>query len=160
MDGMIGEVRIHAGSFVPEGWRPCNGALVANPTEPRLFDVLGTRWGAVFAQGYDLFGLPTLPDPAPGLKYIICARGISKVMEGTYGEITIYAGTTDPKFAMACDGRTLSINDNDNQVLYAVLGNKFGGDFSRNTFRLPTMTDPTPGLRHVMCVKGWFPFRE
>lgn len=71
MEGMIGEVRIFAGTFAPRSWAFCQGQLMAISENSALFSVLGTTYGG---DGRTTFGLPDLrgraavgPGTGPGL---------------------------------------------------------------------------------------------
>ncbi len=55
-------------------------------------------------------------------------------MEGTIGEIRLFAGNFNPKTWAFCNGQILSIVQN--QALFAILGTTYGGD-GRTTFALP-----------------------
>ncbi|GAB6989804.1 phage tail protein [Paenibacillus pini] len=52
------------------------------------------------------------------------------------GEIRIFAGNYAPKDWAFCNGQLLSIQQN--QVLFTILGNQYGGD-GRTTFALPNL---------------------
>jgi microcystin-dependent protein len=79
-------------------------------------------------------------------------------MEGYFAEIRLVAFNYDPINWMACDGREMTVNHN--QALYALLGNTFGGDYSRGTFLLPKLESPTKGLHYIICVNGIWPQRS
>lgn len=54
MDNYIGEIRIFAGDYAPEGWAICDGALLPVAEHEALFALIGYSWG-----GADLsFALP------------------------------------------------------------------------------------------------------
>lgn len=55
-----GELEDFAGpeSKVPAGWLPCDGRAVSRSSYARLFDVLGTTWGA--GDGSTTFNLPDM----------------------------------------------------------------------------------------------------
>jgi microcystin-dependent protein len=57
-------------------------------------------------------------------------------MEGTIGEIVLFAAHFEPLDWAFCDGRLLSINQY--TALYAILGNTYGGNGS-TTFALPNL---------------------
>jgi microcystin-dependent protein len=63
-----------------------------------------------------------------------------------------------PKNFAPCDGRSLPINQN--TALYALLGDRFGGD--QNSFALPNLTGITPlkGLSYLIATRGIFPARK
>ena len=57
-------------------------------------------------------------------------------MEGTIGEIRMFAGVFEPKSWAFCLGQTLSVNQN--TALFSILGTTYGGD-GKNTFMLPNL---------------------
>lgn len=72
MDPMLATVMYFAGSFVPEGWAPCNGALLSIQQNQALYSLLGNKFGG---DGVHNFNLPTIPD-LDGLKAMICVQGV------------------------------------------------------------------------------------
>lgn len=62
-------------------------------------------------------------------------------MEGTVGEIRIFAGNFAPRSWAFCQGQAISIASNN--VLYAIVGNTYGGD-GVNTFNLPDLRSRIP----------------
>jgi microcystin-dependent protein len=58
----VGEIRIFAGNFAPEGWSFCNGSLLAIAENPTLFDLIGTTYGG---DGVNTFALPNLSGRIP-----------------------------------------------------------------------------------------------
>ncbi|GAA4443246.1 tail fiber protein [Ravibacter arvi] len=74
-------------------------------------------------------------------------------MEGTIGEIRLFAGNFPPLTWAFCDGSLVSIAQQ--TALFAILGTTYGGD-GQNTFalpdlrgRLPVGTGQGPGLSNV-----------
>lgn len=57
-------------------------------------------------------------------------------MEGTIGEIRMFAATFSPKFWAYCNGQLLPIAQN--QALFSILGTTYGGN-GQTTFALPDM---------------------
>jgi microcystin-dependent protein len=41
----LGEIRMFAGSFAPDGWQFCDGKLYLAAAHPDLFDLIGTTYG-------------------------------------------------------------------------------------------------------------------
>ncbi|MFD2563995.1 MULTISPECIES: phage tail protein [Aquimarina] len=62
-------------------------------------------------------------------------------MEGTIGEIRMFAGNFAPRTWAFCDGQLLAINSN--QALFSILGTTYGGD-GRTTFGLPDLRGRVP----------------
>lgn len=76
----------------------------------------------------------------------------------TVGDVWLFAGSTDrlPAGTMLANGATLALNSH--PALYAVIGNKFGGD-GTTTIELPDLSgdSPLPNMHYVICVDGAFP---
>lgn len=62
MEPFIGEIRIFASSYVPEGWLPCMGQTLSVQQYSALYSVLGVRYGG---NGSTTFMLPDLRDKVP-----------------------------------------------------------------------------------------------
>lgn len=77
-------------------------------------------------------------------------------MEMYLGTILLMALSKDrlPREFLPCDGRSLQVRDN--QALYSLLLNRFGGD-TMNYFNLPKLDAPAPNLVYVICVEGLYP---
>ena len=74
-------------------------------------------------------------------------------MEGTIGEIRMFAGTFAPRYWAYCDGRLISIATN--TAFFSILGTTYGGNGS-TTFAVPDLrgrvavgTGAGPGLSNV-----------
>jgi microcystin-dependent protein len=58
----VGEIRMFAGSFNPNGWAFCDGALLPISENDTLFQLIGTTYGG---NGQTTFGLPDLRGRIP-----------------------------------------------------------------------------------------------
>lgn len=58
----VGEIRIFAGNFAPNGWAFCDGRLLAISEQETLFNLIGTTYGG---DGQSNFALPDLRGRAP-----------------------------------------------------------------------------------------------
>jgi microcystin-dependent protein len=58
----IGEIRMFAGNFPPNGWAFCDGQLLPISENDALFVVIGTTYGG---DGQETFGLPNLLGRVP-----------------------------------------------------------------------------------------------
>jgi microcystin-dependent protein len=58
----IGEIRMFAGSFAPQGWAFCDGQLLAIAENDALFQLIGTTYGG---DGQNTFALPDLRSRIP-----------------------------------------------------------------------------------------------
>lgn len=62
MDPYLGEIRMFAGNFAPQGWAFCNGSLQSIAQNTALFSLLGTTFGG---DGEVTFALPDLRGRLP-----------------------------------------------------------------------------------------------
>jgi len=62
MEPFLGEIRMFAGSFNPNGWALCNGQLMSIAQNSALFSLLGTYYGG---DGISTFALPNLQGRLP-----------------------------------------------------------------------------------------------
>lgn len=60
--GYLGEIRIFAGNYAPEGWMTCDGSLISIAQYSALYALLGTTYGG---DGTSTFGLPDLRGRVP-----------------------------------------------------------------------------------------------
>jgi microcystin-dependent protein len=58
----IGEIRLFAGSFAPNGWMFCEGQLLPISENDALFTLIGTTYGG---DGQQTFALPNLASRVP-----------------------------------------------------------------------------------------------
>ncbi|MGA8213804.1 MAG: tail fiber protein [Candidatus Sulfotelmatobacter sp.] len=58
----LGEIRMFAGNFAPQGWAMCNGQLLSISQNTALFALLGTTYGG---DGTTTFALPNLQSRIP-----------------------------------------------------------------------------------------------
>jgi len=58
----VGEIRLFAGNFAPQGWAFCDGSLLAIAENDALFNLIGTTYGG---DGQSTFALPDLRGRVP-----------------------------------------------------------------------------------------------
>lgn len=58
----VGEIKIFAGNYAPQGWATCDGALMAIAELETLFNLIGTTYGG---DGQSTFALPNLVGRVP-----------------------------------------------------------------------------------------------
>lgn len=85
MLGSIGEIRLFAGSFAPQGWLFCDGSTLSMYQHMALYTVLQYKFGS---DDYTNFQLPNLAPAqeddggkAP-IRYIICVQGMFPLRPG------------------------------------------------------------------------------
>jgi microcystin-dependent protein len=74
-DPYVGEIRIFAGNFAPQGWAICDGSVYSIAQNEVLFALLGTTYGG---DGQTTFNLPDLRSRVPihqGNGYVIGQLG-------------------------------------------------------------------------------------
>ena len=165
----IGEIRMFAGSFAPQGWAYCHGQELQIAEHPVLSKQLGTRYGG---DGRSKFRLPDLRGRAPvhradgaalgtavkitvdaadpdiragrvALNFIIATSEPDFLdHEPFLGEVRAFAGNFAPSDYFApCHGQILPISQN--TALYAIVEASFGGD-QRSRFALPDLRGAFP----------------
>ncbi len=60
---IMGEIKMYSGTTAPKGWMFCDGAAISRTTYAKLFDVIGTKYGA--GDGSTTFALPNLQGRVP-----------------------------------------------------------------------------------------------
>ena len=58
----VGEIRLFAGNFPPNGWQFCDGQLLSIAQNPVLFDLIGTTYGG---DGVATYALPDMRGRVP-----------------------------------------------------------------------------------------------
>lgn len=79
-------------------------------------------------------------------------------MDYLIGEIQLFPYDFAPMNWVECNGQILQIMQN--QALYALIGNKFGGNGS-TTFAVPNLSNSSPvnGMKYYIATAGIFPQR-
>lgn len=79
-------------------------------------------------------------------------------MDYMLGEIQLFPYGFAPLYWTECDGKIMQISQN--QALYSLIGNKFGGD-GRTTFAVPDLRNSSPinGMKYYMAISGIYPQR-
>lgn len=86
----VGEVRMFAGNFAPDGWAFCAGQLMAISENDVLFTLIGTTYGG---DGQSTFRLPDLQGRIP-IHFGTGPSGVTRVQGETGGQesVTISPG--------------------------------------------------------------------
>ena len=110
----IGEIRMFAGNFAPQGWAKCEGQLLPIAQNAALFSLLGTTYGG---DGETTFGLPDLrgrvpigPGNGPGLQPISLGQKVgTNTNTLTTGNLPPHNHTIN---AVSADGNQSTPQDN------------------------------------------------
>ncbi len=152
----LGEIRLFAGDYVPQGWSSCDGTTLSIQDNSELFEAVGKAYGG---DGFTTFALPNLSGSAPihiGTGFSLGATGSAPLDLGSapvnliymmntggmyeqppyVGEVCTFAFGTIPRGWYECNGQLLQIESN--TALYSLLGTRFGGD-GDTTFGLPDL---------------------
>lgn len=78
----VGEIRIFAGNFAPNGWMFCEGQLLAISDNETLFNLIGTTYGG---DGQSTFALPDLRGRIP----VHMGNGFTLAESGGVEEVTL-----------------------------------------------------------------------
>lgn len=82
-------------------------------------------------------------------------------MEDAYiGSIMLFSFQFAPMYWSSCEGQILSINQN--QALYSLIGNLYGGSAAQGTFALPNLNgaEPLPTMKYYIAIQGLYPQRQ
>ncbi|ADZ82390.1 phage tail protein [Cellulosilyticum lentocellum] len=81
-------------------------------------------------------------------------------MDYLLGEITLFPYTFTPMGWMSCEGQILNIAQN--QALYSLIGNTYGGNAAQGTFALPNLkgAEPLPNMKYYIATEGIYPQRQ
>jgi microcystin-dependent protein len=74
---MIGDIKLFAGTFAPQGWALCNGALMSIMANQALFAVIGTTYGGNGETDFalpNLAGVPTVEEGGAVVNYLIAIQ--------------------------------------------------------------------------------------
>jgi microcystin-dependent protein len=80
-------------------------------------------------------------------------------MDYTIGDITLFGFFFAPYGWMSCEGQILTITQN--QALFSLIGNQYGGVQAQNTFALPNLkgAEPLPNMKYYIATQGIYPQR-
>lgn len=97
----VGELRMFAGNFAPNGWAFCDGSLLAISENETLFQLIGTTYGG---DGQSTFALPDLRGRIPihqGNGFVLAQTGGAEEITLTTQQIPSH---THPLLATADTG--------------------------------------------------------
>ena len=58
----VGQIRAYAGEIIPDGWLPCDHRMLRRHVYPKLFRVIGTKYGDGDGSN-TAFNLPNIVSP-------------------------------------------------------------------------------------------------
>jgi microcystin-dependent protein len=112
MTAYVGEIRIFAGNFAPNGWMFCEGQILAISQNETLFNLIGTTYGG---DGQSTFALPDLRGRLPvhqGNGFVLAETGGAENVTVTTQQISqhshTFLGTTTTATGTAPAGNVLA----------------------------------------------------
>ena len=122
-DPILGMVAMWPSEWRLEGWARCDGSALPSQQFPALFEVLGNPGG----HAPDTFHLPSIPDPVPGVHWIVAIHGLyvphgaprPRFEPELVGLTSRWDGAEPPVGCLFAAGQLLKISDY--QALYAVV---------------------------------------
>jgi microcystin-dependent protein len=90
-ESYVGEIRIFAGNYAPQGWALCDGSLLAISEFSTLFNLIGTTYGG---DGQSTFALPDLRSRVPvhsGSGFTLGQTGGTETVTITTSEIPAHS---------------------------------------------------------------------
>lgn len=178
MENYLGEIRIFAGTFAPEGWYDCSGQSLAISQYDALFTLLGTTYGG---DGQTTFNLPDLRSRvATGLGQ---GPGLSSYVQGqTVGTEGVTLTTQQmPAHNHALQGNVKAITGGNAVVSpsLAFFGSKGGDIYAASATTASLATDalsltvaqaggnqshsnlqPTLTIRYIIAWQGIYPSQQ
>jgi microcystin-dependent protein len=173
-DPFIGEIRMFAGNFAPQGWALCDGQLLPIAQNAALFSVLGTSYGG---NGVQTFALPDLRGRCPinqgqgqGLSNFVLGEQVgnetttltAQQMPSHNHTISACSNNGDQKSPQA---NVLAVTPEDGHKVY----NGFTAPAKANTTMAPTglagsnlpvgLRSPSLAVSFIIALNGIYPSR-
>ncbi|MFD2170019.1 phage tail protein [Tumebacillus lipolyticus] len=125
-ESYLGEIRMFAGNFAPQGWALCNGQLLSIAENEALFALLGTTYGG---DGQTTFALPDLQGRVaihPNTTYVRGTKGGSET-------VTVVANQLPQHTHIANANNTLSDGDTSANAIWGkTIHTNFGSGTTQN----------------------------
>lgn len=146
-DQFVGEIRIFAGNYAPEGWHFCDGTLLTISGHDTLYAVLGTTYGG---DGITTFALPDLRSRVP-------------IHQGTGANPTLTPRTIGAKLGTEAESISTTqlaahshnfVADNVAATLLTIQGNTLAITPTGDNFYSPASSDPSLMVNLVNGVIG------
>jgi microcystin-dependent protein len=148
----VGEIRMFAGNFPPQGWLFCEGQLLPISENETLFQVIGTRYGG---DGQNTFALPDLRGRVPmhqGNGFIVGETGGAEEITLTVNQIPSHS---HPVLASTAAGQSSAVQNN---VLTKTVQNLYNPNNSNLVAMNPQVCAPVGGsqphsnLQPFLCI--------
>ncbi|MFJ7732881.1 phage tail protein [Lysinibacillus sp. NPDC097231] len=166
MEAYVGEIRMFAGNYAPEGWALCNGQLLSIAENEMLFSLIGTTYGG---DGQATFALPNFQsrvvvhqgqNPTTGTNFVIGKMGgvesvnlISAQLPAHTHQVkasSFEGTTTSPENAVWAKDIQYSTQP-PNSTMNAAIVSSAGGNIPHNNV-MPFLT-----ISYIIALFGMYP---
>lgn len=168
-EAYVGEIRMFAGNYAPEGWLPCDGRTLPIADNEVLYSLLGTTYGG---DGMVHFGLPDLRGRLPigmGQGTGLTHRPLGQ--QTGVEQVTLTEAQTPAHTHAFAAGAAATGNSPQGQVLGAVTGfNLYASAATTGASLAPGTVGQAPGnalphnnvmpsmpISFIICLLGIYP---
>jgi microcystin-dependent protein len=162
----VGEIRLFAGNFPPQGWSFCDGQLMSIAENVVLFQLIGTTYGG---DGQNTFALPDLRGRVPvhqGIgqsSYVVGQQGGAETVTVTAGQMPAH------RHALLASTSPAGTTHGPSEVLGSSAAMRFYGSGTPNMAMDPTAVTQVGGnqphdnmppfvaLSYIVSLFGIFP---
>ncbi len=174
MDAFLGEIRMFAGSYVPQGWALCNGQQMPIQQNAALYSLLGVQFGG---DGVTHFNLPNLIGRVPvsagqgpdGVNYTVGLANGSPVMALTAANLPSHTHSV----AVPCDntgGASETSEPSKNYPALSTVGSIYSSAQNAAMASFPSgaagdgsafsVMQPCLCVNFIICLNGLYPTRQ
>jgi len=171
-DAFVGEIRLIATNFAPNGWALCNGQLLMISQNTALYALLGTRYGG---DGKTTFALPDFRNKVP-MQYGQGPGLTNRTLGQTVGSATVTLMTSEvPPHTHAANAAGAQTTANPQGAIWANSGGATGRPLYATANASVPMSpqaigvtggsqphnnmQPYVGLNFIIALQGIFPPR-
>ncbi|MFJ7951294.1 phage tail protein [Lysinibacillus sp. NPDC096418] len=166
MDAYVGEIRMFAGNYAPQGWAFCNGQLLQIANNEVLFALIGTTYGG---DGLTTFALPDFQgrvvlhqgtNPKTGTPFVMAKKGGAETVTLATTQLPAHThravassleGTTsNPENAVWAKGMQYSTQTPNGTMNSTIISSK-GSNFPHDNMM------PFLSISYIIALEGIFP---
>jgi microcystin-dependent protein len=139
----VGEIRMFAGNFAPNGWLFCEGQLLSISENDALFSLIGTTYGG---DGVETFALPDLRGRAPmhqGNGFYLGEMGGVESVTLTNSQIPSHTHTATFTMQVANSAGDANTPQGNVPAINSTRGNEFVTTSNESTGATISYTGPT-----------------
>ncbi len=166
-DPFVGEIRLFAGNFAPNGWAKCQGQILSISNFETLFNLIGTTYGG---DGQQTFALPDLRGRVPVHQGQGPGLGIAVIGQQSGSETVTLTAAQMPAHSHVMRGSTAAatVTSPAGALLAATATNSYAAAANGNALAAQAVTmqggsqphenlAPTLTLTYIISLFGIFP---